>query len=228
MLQNLKALSAIVVAAVGLTIPGTEASAAVIASYDFNATPSPRAASRDTEPNSVAGSFVTAGGGTISSGSNSAIQTYASITSQDANAAITNNDYFGFTVTPTVDYRMDLTNLTFESLTRFNSGTGTDVGFFVRSSVDAFASDIASFSQSAGIANASVQRDVQLTAAAFQGLTTATEFRIYFYETVSSTESSDAFRVDNVVLNGTVAAVPEPASLGIAMIGGLALLARRR
>ncbi len=240
MLRNLRMRHLALV--VGLAVAGmtANASGAVIAQYNFNNS-ADRTVSIDAEPNSTASAFVTSGGGGFSSASNSAIQTYANITSSSVATAISSNDYFGFTVTPSLGQAFSLTNLTFDSTTRFQFGDGGSVSFFVRSSLDGFTSDLASYSQTSpstvavppsSSVNDAVARNVSLSGVLFQNQPAPIQLRIYFYENIGNSTATDAFRVDNVILNGTVAevtaAVPEPASIGIAMLGGLALLARRR
>lgn len=63
---------------------------------------------------------------------------------------------------------------------------------------------------------------IDLTDARFQGLSSIT-FRIY-----ASDDWTAGTVYDDILVNGTVAPVPEPAALGLLGMGALALLGRRR
>jgi len=130
--------------------------------------------------------------------------------------AVTNGVFFSFTVTPNAS--MSLTDLQFDAA---RGGSGTPRGYDVRSSVDNYATDL-STADLATIRPTYTHVSIDLTGAAYQNLTTATTFRFYVY--APATGNSVDF--DNIVLNGT--ATPEPASLSLLGLGGLALLRRSR
>lgn len=211
--------------ALGIVTAGaTSTDAAVIASYPFTT----NSDSTDLELNSTAQPFAYFGGG-ARSGSGYAVQTYQALTSTSESAAISNGDYFSFTVAPSTGYELDLTNLTFTTnVESISSGIVSGGTFFVRSSVDGYGSNLASYTM--GDVTTTVARDVTLSAAAFQNLAGPTEFRVYIFKTSTSTTSFDGMRVDSVVLNGDVAAaVPEPTSCAmVTMLTASALLARRQ
>jgi hypothetical protein len=73
------------------------------------------------------------------------------------------------------------------------------------------------------VAGGSQSATLDLSGAAFQNITTATTFRIYGWDNIST---SGNLRVDDVQLNGTVA--PEPSTALLGSLGVLALLRRRR
>jgi hypothetical protein len=68
---------------------------------------------------------------------------------------------------------------------------------------------------------------ISLSSSEYQGLTGTITFRIYAYDDSDSTGDMD--RLDNVVLNGTLSAIPEPSSFALlAGMFGLCLVALRR
>lgn len=72
---------------------------------------------------------------------------------------------------------------------------------------------------------------VTFTGSAFDALTAPVEFRIYFYGAEFNTSSAGRYStIDNVVLDGTVTAIPEPSAflLILLTVGGLTLLRRDR
>jgi hypothetical protein len=181
----------------------------VIAQYPFT---SGSPASTDSELNSTAGNFLeksndpnnwwgfSAGSGNVFSQSRG--------TTDSVMNAVTANDYWSFTVTPSSGFTLDLTTLTFDSLHNATAGNGDQdinatMGFFVRSSIDGYASNIGSTFTQAWSTTSS--RSVDVSAPAFQGIDTAITFRIYIFDSGIDTASNGA-RLDNVVLNGHVVA----------------------
>lgn len=200
--------------------------------YNFPATSSWD--SSDTDPNSVASTFTFSGMGTSGSshGRSSAttgphlntIYTRGSVlTTTDADA-LAGADYYSFTLTPGSGYNANLTSLTF--LADATQGGGTisyTANFFVRSSLDAYSSNLGTFSDGpSSSANASFNlHTVDLTAPAFQNLDAAVTFRIYLYHTGTDALSTNAItRSDTYTLNGTMVAVPEPTTI---LLMGLAV-----
>jgi len=180
-----------------------------IAQYEFSGAV---VTSTDTELNSTAANFIASGGGGFSGGGNAYIRSTDTTASEAA--AIVDGDYFSFTVTPDAGYELDLTQLTLDTIHNATfGGSGEDTGatmkFFVRSSVDAFAANIGStFTQ---VWNTTTSRTIDLSAATFSHLASATEFRIYIYDSGVDTDINGA-RLDNVVLVGEVV-VPAPDSI---------------
>jgi MYXO-CTERM domain-containing protein len=126
--------------------------------------------------------------------------------------------------------------LTFDTI--FNLGTTTTItsfttNFFVRTSIDNFATTVGGpFTENQQLVSgggAFTGRNVDLSALA--DITSPVEIRIYLYDDVHS--NLRTARVDNVVLNGNVTAVPEPGSLVIWFVGllgafGFVVFRRRR
>jgi len=118
-------------------------------------------------------------------------------TSTEANA-IAGNDFNTFSITVAGGYSLTLTQLSF--LHR-RSTTGA-TNWFVRSSLDGYASNVATGTSGTSDATASVT-----LGASFANLTGTVTFRIYAYGASSSTGT---WRNDNVSLTGTVAPLAAP------------------
>ena len=204
------------------------AGAAVIASYPFN---SGSANSTDTDPTSTAGAFTkgvfTGGDATKAGVSNSTNMAFyrsdASSATTDA-AAVTNDDSFGFTLTPTVG-PTSLSSLTFDyGGNSVANGTNYTANFVVRSSLDGFASNIGTtLTKTVNSTTSSFnQAVVDLTGAQFQNLTSPVTFKIFEFD--ASVDTGNIARVDNVILNG----VPEPSTAALVAAAAATTLFRRR
>lgn len=159
--------------------------------------------------------------------------------SADPNAAQANNKYFQFSIAANLGVDLDLTSLTFNVQ---RGGGGTPRGFFIRTSVDGFTAAVAAVGTPALSQNATfiIGNDVNtvrptftavtadLTAPAFQNIQAqpggAVVFRIYNY----SPAAGSSLDFDDITINGTAVAVPEPASAGGLGLAAAGLLARRR
>ena len=206
----------------GMNLTARQATATIIASYDFTTNSN----SSDTEPNSTASVFNGFGGSVRSGSSLTFVQTYANLTSTSAAEAITNTDYFTFNVIAAPGAKLNLTTLDFTTQVEVpTSGIVSGGTFFVRTSADNYAADVASYTM--GDEQTIASRSVVLSGLSFQNVTTVLEFRIYIYKSVSSVTTFDGLRVDNVVLNGSVA-VPEPATGSLLSLAGVPMLMRRR
>jgi PEP-CTERM motif len=150
-----------------------------------------------------------------------AIRALASATSTSQALALSNNDYFFFRVTPNPGFSFNLQDLTLDT-----SSTNTDENIFIRSSVDNYQTDLASFLRTTTNFQNTV---VDLSGAAFDNITSTMEFRFYVYD--NSDSDSQGARFDNVTLNGTnaaVSAVPEPSTSLLMLVGLGSLAAARR
>src|SRR5690606_319244 len=99
--------------------------------------------------------------------------------------------------------------------------------FTIRSSVDGFASDLGSYTQSrtAGVTWSTTSPVVDLDSVVFEGLSSV-EFRIYLTD---ATSGNDFYlRMDNVVLDGSVLVVPEPSVLSMGAVAAVVLILLRR
>lgn len=116
---------------------------------------------------------------------------------------------------------MNLTSLSFNY--RASNPTSTST-IDVRSSAtgDSFATRVGGV---VGFNNTTfVSQSVSLTGAAFQGLTAPVEFRLYIFD--SSTSTTRFTQIDNVVLAGT--AVPEPTTGALLAGAAMMLVFQRR
>jgi hypothetical protein len=142
----------------------------------------------------------------------------------------TSNDYIGFTVTPDSGYELDLTSLSFDYAFTDSAGdSGLNATFTLRSSIDGFAGNIASFNRvltpqtGTPFLNTGA---IDLSGASYQGLTDSITFRIYL--TDNSSGNSRTLRVDNVVLSGDVSVIPEPAMFALLGLGACLLATWRK
>src|SRR5688572_4267503 len=123
----------------------------------------------------------------------------------NVNATIDLNEYHQFSVTANSGYVLNLSSFSFRQFIK-DEDNG-DTRWFLRSSVDNYASDIGT-----GLALESAQTPaVVLPAANFTGVSNAT-FRIYL---INSKDDSNEWTIDNVTLDGSVVtAGPPPADPG--------------
>lgn len=136
--------------------------------------------------------------------------------SADAVAAVANNKYFQFTLSPAGDLALDLDNLTFDVA---RGGAGTPRGYVVRSSLDGFTNNLAQADVGTTRPNYTA---VSVDLNSFAPSTSPVVFRIYSY----STGAGASVDYDNVTVNGGV--VPEPSAIGLLIVGSLGLMSSRR
>ncbi len=236
-------LAALALIAAALVTP---AHAAVLVSYTFAglvATDDAPYAAATVDPNAVAGGFTpatdlgsngnwnstqngidTATGNPAPSYGQKAIAASIGV---DQATAFANGTYFSFTFDPSSGYEADLTTLTFDILTVGTSGGRTN--FYLSSSESGFATPIGSVTTSYSSGATFQTISFGLSGAEFQNVADTVEFRVYlWWDTGTGTSSGSASRFDNVTLNGTVSAIPEPGSTLLFGVGLTALLFRGR
>ena len=139
-------------------------------------------------------------------------------------AAVTANDYYGFTITPDVGAPLTLTSLSFD-LTRSGTFSGR---VFVRSSLDGYTANLYTNDLPASSNTLAPITPIAL-GAAFTDVSEPVTFRIYFADDSSTrvdtdTNSGIVYRMDNVSLQG----VPEPGSTLLLVLGAAGFLTRRK
>ncbi len=210
-----RSTSFLVAVSAGLLACGASQAAVVIASYDFNSA----SGSPTTSVPLVTSSAVTAGPNVNNSlvfTANQAQITNSAYEEVKANAH-TNGQYITFNVEADAGKTLDLTQLQYKH-SRTNSAPRR-LAVFASKDAGAFAEI-----QDVGNGNSSVlpTLTVNLDGGAYDGLGKIT-FRFVFYD---NNTLPGLARFDDFELMGDV--VPEPASLALASLGGLALLGRRR
>jgi hypothetical protein len=230
----------------------TQSQAAVIASYPFDAgttteataTTSVTASSVDTEPNSNAGLF-SAGQALIGMTSEATPRTRTGLSTGVGNPvpsffgrasampsteadAVSGHSYVTFSVAPASGYKLNLASLTFEGAR--SATTNYLGGWAVRSSLDSYASNIATGTFNSPNNTNFRTLTAALTGSQYQDLAGEVTFRIYLYDWGTAADNPDnSLRIDNVILNGEAVLIPEPGAAASVATGVAAtLLCRRR
>jgi hypothetical protein len=163
------------------------------------------------------------------------------VTANNQAAAVAANDFAQFSLTANAGFALNLTSfdMALGSAGVNANGNGDPLtpntaSFALRSSLDSFATTIGTLSVTAPNGNTVwTTGAVSLTAPAFQNLSSIT-FRLYMFDSFDTTSPSNftgVNRMDNIALNGTITAVPEPTSLLLAsslIASGLAFRKRRQ
>lgn len=129
------------------------------------------------------------------------LEAYPSLGSTDVASALTNNSYFTITITPTPGNVINLSQLGFDVA---KGGSSDPRGYFIRSSVDGYASDLIAEVLPSGANAAPVAKSVSLPG--HTNLASVT-FRFYLYSPDPLGNSVD-FR--NVAFSYTPSATPVP------------------
>ena len=170
-----------------------------------------------TDPNVTSGAINATGSiGSVEPGSalaNTVFYRYGALSTTPA-AAVANNEFFQFTLTPNAGYELDFTSVTFDAT---RGGASTPRGFLLRTSLDGFTANVAT----ADIPTANptlTPFNISLSAPAFQNISSSTTFRLYQY--APSVGGVGTF-YDNISVNGSANVIPEPSTLlfGLALLG---------
>ena len=220
----------------------SQSQAATLAQYDFNTD-----LNASTADSNITAGAVTSGAGISGAGNSGrsgvtdslfALASATSTASLSVGTAIANDDYFSLTIGADSGYYMDLDSITLDyGYTNNGAPFGVkELKAYVFSSFTGFvdASDILGDKViSTTVDNNSLQYPggspsltVDLSAYNYVWSGGEIEFRIYLADTTNN--GAYIHRIDNVTLNGVVAAVPEPSSTALLGLGGLALMLRRK
>lgn len=148
-----------------------------------------------------------------------------------ATTAISQGDYFSFTLTPGAMYEMSLTEISFYAWS--NSADGQHMRFFVSTSIGGASSALQTFSlSSSAVSNstspgAANQYTLQLSDFDdLSGLDAPVTFYIGVHRSGEQTPAGN-FRLDNVQVQGEMIVVPE-ASQTLLLMGAVCVLGGRR
>ena len=198
----------------GAVVPG-QSILGILALYEMNPASSTGVYPSDVEATGVAASDYTTPIGGVSgiSGSSHTAYSKRTETTTSEGGALTGNDYHEFTVTPDSGLSLNLTSLEFKHNATMAAGGDWTSHVFVRTSIDSFESNVGATSAVNSITDLSGGTDVtlDLSDAAYQGITDPVTFRFYFYHDATTTTNEDFHRLDDIVLKGTV--VPEFAAV---------------
>lgn len=146
----------------------------------------------------------------------------AGFTATDLSGALAANDYFTFSISVAAGFTMSLTSIGFKMS---ETPTGpTNASLF--SSVGGFTSTASTISSWTLPAGTTSDQSIVLSSGSFSNLTGTVEFRIYAFGGGGSTTDKLRFRNltgDDLIISGTVTAVPEPATT-VAIVAGAALV----
>lgn len=186
------------------------------------------------QPNTTVSNAVSGNASVLVSASSSNLY-YEFSSQQNKQGAIDLAYYVAFTLTPDAGYGASYSQLSFAyGGTGWNVSASYNANFFVRSSLDGYTSDLASFAYTVvGTPTNQTPQTYNLdlsSLGSFQGASEPLTFRIYSYTDNFSAafNSLGRPRVDNIVLQGEVAAVPEPATVALLSLGIAAIAVRKR
>lgn len=203
-------IGAILLAATGMV------HAAVIANYDF--TGGSAASTAEAIDHVTVSDFSVSGGGGFSASSHTAYMLSQHTTNTRA-GAISNDDYYSFTVMVDENYQLNLDSLLFNHIAYAQTNSiQSDLAVFIGTPFGAgdeiASSTVTDTDTETELTSSPVDVDVSTIV-----LTGVTEIRIYNWDNSdveSSAENGWFFtRVDDVKLNGAVSAIPEPSSYAL-------------
>ncbi len=228
--------------------------AAPIVTWDFATDTSPTVSTANLAASDMtkgAGISMTNGAGRSSTGEdlfvrtntgfNGPVVTAGDYTDADNEASVLAvDDYFQFTVTVDDGFQLDITSVSYDYTAvdvEVNKGPVAFFKSFLRSDVDSYTETLTSytFTDVAGTIAADTGSSgpnnvVATLDSNYDALTGTTIFRLYMNDGVNAGSEKLLHRFDNIVIDGTVTPVPEPASYAVAfgLVAVLLLVLQRR
>jgi hypothetical protein len=144
-------------------------------------------------------------------------------------AAVTNGDYFSFSLTPADGFQLDLESITIDLSVNGTTTSSNTASYAFSSAVGGLgtlASNTVSLTAPGASAINYTRNTFTFSDPGLTNITSATEFRLF----VSNSLVNDGAiaRFDNIIINGSLTAVPEPSVTMLGTLGVLGLLRRRR
>ncbi|MGB7156494.1 MAG: PEP-CTERM sorting domain-containing protein [Tepidisphaeraceae bacterium] len=213
---------------VAAMILGGTARGAVIAQYSFTGN---TLSATTVAPNATAGSVTGSpnvnnqptSALTFATGVGYATQPTLAAARANTNESGTRSDvYFTFTVSADAGNELDLSSLTFNVAQ--GGGTAGTRDYEIRSSLDGFATSLTGIVPIPTVRPTFTPVTLDLSGAQFQNLTSPLTLQVRYF-TPGVLQNVD---FDDIVLNGTVAVVPEPNALAVLVTAGGWMLRRRR
>jgi hypothetical protein len=206
-----------------MTLVPAHARATVVAQYFFT---SESLASSDSDPDSNASSFLPGSGFESSAeffspvGSNS-LGVPSSSLSETESAAVSNDDYFYFTMTPVSGDELLFSELDFDFAATNNSSTITEY-ISLRWSLDNYASSLGI--DSATIDSGGTEEGADFSLSGYPAVSTPVEFQLYVYDSVDN-GSFSTLGITGIQLMATD--VPEPSTPLLLLLAAPLLAAPR-
>lgn len=144
----------------------------------------------------------------------------------DSASAVANNCYFTFALQPTAGNQLQLSGITFD----VGCGSNTAIrGYDLRSSANNYATSLNTQNVDSSLyVEGKALNYVVVDLSSLPTITDAAGVTLRFYVWESMGRSGKNLDFGNIVVSGVTSAVPEPATLGLLGLGGLALLRRRQ
>jgi len=142
--------------------------------------------------------------------------------------ALSQNQFFTFTLTPNAGQQISLTGITFLG----NAGADTALARSFELQVSTNGTDFSTIGTGTLISGGTgANATFGFSLESYTAITTQTKFRFVAYDVANDDVTwSDGswIRLDDITVNGTVSPIPEPSGIALAALGLLGLATRRR